>query len=518
MVNTIRHILLIGLTLLILAFSAWWLDPQASTAQQQVDPTAPSEPPVVVEDEGPAPGRLRGDQTPPKVKTKAPSLHYLLGIHDARARLGKAVPTGKGIVVGHVEFGKGAYMPNTRSPRFKGVTFVERSGPSKISSHAFATARVIYGPQGLAPGISVVHCFESRHWMEQFLNVGSASPPSGGPMRVLTHSWISDSPNAVDVLRRLDWYIDRNDTIVCAGVNNGKDSPVPYLLATSYNAIAVGTARGGSSGGYTRIEVPGRCKPDIVGPRGLTSFTTPVVAAVAARLLQAADEMTDHAHQAGKAPVIKAVLLAGAVKLRNWQPEPGHPLDEHLGAGIVHFDNSLQILQAGPPDDTEPTSSSHEQDENATGQPAPVRLANRMGWDYRTIAPDGVQAYTFQLLEPMGEASIILTWHRRITGVHIEQTDGNRSIWFGQPRLADLDLHLYRTDDRGETREIAYSDSRVDNVEHIYLKSLRPGRYRLEVVRPEAIHDEPWDYGLAWRVEPSRRHAEQPARSEAEQP
>ncbi len=509
MVNDLKNTILIGLTVLTLGVAAWWLQPQTSTAQQYVDTQAqpvPADPDDVVEDEPSndlATNRPQAQQPRPK----PPSLHELLGFNAAQARLGRAVPTGEGITVGHVEIGVGNYLPNINSPQFKGVTFVERSGASKISSHAFATAREIYGRSGLAPGVSVVHCFEAHDWMGQgYLNASSPDPPVGGPMRVLTHSWVSDPPNAVDVLRRVDWQIDNYDTIMCVGINNGTQTPVPYLLGTAYNVIAVGTARpgpsGGSSGGYTRIEVAGRCKPDIVGLRKLTSFTTPDVAACVARLLQAADEMTDVAHLANKAEVIKAVLLAGAVKRRDWQPEPGKPLDEHLGAGIVNFDKSLQILQAGTPIITTAQTDDAESEEVAADEV--VHLPNRMGWVFREIEPNQTHAYTFRLQAPMDEASIILNWHRRIGSLMTDdnsETGGSPAIWYGIPRLADLDLYLYHTDETGEEHELAVSASRVDNVEHIYLKRLEPGRYRLEVRRSEAVHEEPWDYALAWRVE-----------------
>jgi subtilase family protein len=489
MMDDLKNSLLIGLTVLTLAVGAWWLNPRPSLAQQ-----------AGVGDRGgagnqPSAATSPATQTKPAVRPvpKPPSLHYLTGILDARARLGKQVPTGRGITLGHVEVGPGQYMPNIKEPRFKAVTFVKRSGASKVSGHATSTARVIYGINGLAPGVSVVHCYDSRDWMtEGYLNAGSTTPPIVGPIRVFTHSWVSDSPGAADVLRRTDWLIDTQDTLVVVGVNNGANTPVPYLLATAYNVIAVGTAqRGGSSGGYTRIETPGRCKPDIVGPRGLTSFTTPAVAAIAARLLQAADEMTQHAHRAGKAELIKAVLLTGAVKPDGWQPQPGKPLDEHLGAGVVNFDHSLQVLQAGPAD--------------------PGRLPKRMGWDFRQIDPNQTRAYSFQLAADMGETSITLVWNRRVASLSLGAAEdeaggtsgGTTGVggWLGLPRTADLNLRLVYIDDAGDERDLAVSNSRIDNVEHLYLKTLSPGRYRLEVTRRAGTYDEPWDYALAWRVE-----------------
>ncbi len=522
MLNDLKNTLLIGLTVVLLATAAWWLNPESSRAQSSgVDPSASRPGGVEEAGGGDAAPAAAADPTTTQPATrpapKPPSLYHLLGIDTARARLGKSIPTGKGITVGHVEIGAGQYLPNTRSPKFKGVTFVERSGPSKVSGHAFATAREIYGFAGLAPGISVVHCYESRDWMSYgYLNTGSDDPPVGGPMRVLTHSWVSDAPNAAEVLRRVDWQVDMHDTVVCVGVNNGKQTPVPYLLGTAYNVIAVGSAQpgGGSSGGYTRIETRGRSKPDIVGPRGLTSFTTPMVAACAARLLQAADEMVDHSHRAGKAEVIKAVLLAGAAKPAGWQPEIGKPLDEFLGAGVVHFDHSLQILQAGPapapgvPPGISPKVALEEASPTDANEAVPVRLPKRMGWDFRKIGSEETIIYTFQTQAPMGEASIILAWHRRIVGLS-SGDDGEGASggnpggggWVGLPRTADLNLRLVHTDDQGDEHDLAASNSRVDNVEHVYLKNLEAGRYRLEVSRPSGVYDEPWDYALAWRVE-----------------
>ena len=103
-------------------------------------------------------------------------------------------------------------------------------------------------------------------------------------------------------------------------------------------------------------------------------------------------------------------------------------------------------------------------------------------------------------------ASFILNWHRRITSAladrHSEaDSDGGSSSWYGAPRTANLNLRLIHTDDAGDEHELAVSKSRIDNVEHIYLKNLDSGRYRLEVSRVDHVYDEPWDYALAWRVE-----------------
>src|SRR5262249_54178646 len=144
--------------------------------------------------------------------------------------------------------------------------------------------------------------------------------------RVQNHSYIGsgspDDPFNLEVLRRLDLVIYRENTNptghpVVAVVAVGNDTrPIPALLAHGYNSIAVGRSHRNSSVGPTTGDVAGRSKPDIVAPLGVTSDTTPVVAAAAALLLQTADGKTDpvEAMHAGRVETIKAALLSGATK------------------------------------------------------------------------------------------------------------------------------------------------------------------------------------------------------------
>ncbi len=197
-----------------------------------------------------------------------------IGLTAARQRLGELIPTGRGVVMGHVEGKQDHYLPNRGADRFDGVTFKLRSGPSKPLAHTNHTAGIIYGPQGLAPGVSTVHLFAATHWLtDGYLRTGQPSGPRTEPPRVWTHSWISDGkPGSSDnralahVLRRVDYAIDTQGVIMCVGVNNHRTSAVPALLGSAYNVIAVGAENGASSGAYTRIEGEGRCKPDLIAP------------------------------------------------------------------------------------------------------------------------------------------------------------------------------------------------------------------------------------------------------------
>jgi hypothetical protein len=380
----------------------------------------------------------------------------------------------------HVE-GTPNYLPATNTNDFLGLIIIPRSGPSLAHPHATATAKVIYGPAGLAPGVKIVHCFNSNNWMgDAYLRIGSSEPPLQDVPRIFNHSWISDTPAAPEILRRVDYQIDQRNVIMCVGVNNGRDTGVPALLASAYNVIAVGDRFGLSSGGYTRVETPGRCKPDLVAPMTLTSFATPLVSACAARLLEAASNLPDASDRAAKPQLIKAVLLAGATKPPQWRQAEGKPLDEHFGAGMLQLDNSLMILQAGPT------------------EPGPIQ--RRFSWDFRAMTPNQTTRYELKVSKPLGEMSIILTWHRRISGNVAFNETISRMVWDNTPRLADFDLRLTKVDDQSVT-EIAASRSAIDNVEHIYLPALPPGRYVLEVARSSDGYDEPWDYALAWRIE-----------------
>ncbi len=455
------------------------------------------------------------------------------GIAALEHQLGDEAPTGRGIAIGHVESSGDntnvQYSPHIGSGFFDSVSFTRASGPSKTSGHADATARLIYGPAGLAPGVQRVRLYQDvidesndpnvhlpQGWLQQCLRVRrlqyvdeegndairlltESQPPDPQGCDLFTHSWIrGGSIDCEQVLTRVDYLIDEHDVIVIAGVNNQGNSLVPPLLASSFNAIAVGSGGRRSSTGYTQppAAAPGRCKPDIVGRMSQTSYNTPIVTAVVARLLEAA-RRSPHEH-ARRAEVIKAVLLTGADKSVGFEPEPGRPLDPHHGAGSVRLDTSYRIL------DTPPYSPAALQDMTAT----PMR-----GWSFETIANRTVTTYPITIDQPQSELCVTITWHRRVeihssqsalrhpvTGDLVLHPYTNKPIYTDTFRTANLNLALLRP--AGDDVDIlAKSVSRVDNVEHIYLKDIPVGRYLINVSRQDR-HDEDWTYAIAWRMRP----------------
>lgn len=423
-----------------------------------------------------------GDSPHPAFAADPPSPRVMTGIVALNERLYPSLPpTGSGIFVGHVEGSdKGAYMPHGGQQRFAGVSFVPKSGPSKVSSHAHGTAKVIYGSHGLAPGVRNVMCYDSTDWLTKgYLKVGTNDPPVVDNCRVLTHSWIAEhSPRVVELtLQRVDYVIDHHGVLMVTAVNNGPKTPVPSLISSSYNIITVGRADGRSSGGYTRVDGEGRCKPDIAAPGSLTSFAAPVVTAIVARLLELADTK-GRDHPMGKPQTIKAALLAGAHKPEGWKQRGGRPLDERLGAGIVRFDHSYDILRRGPV------------------KPGPIaKDYTRHGWSFANANAREPQTWYLQLSRDASEFSVALVWHRRIETAKVTDKRTGRTYWGTRPALANLDLVLL--DETGEV--VSESVSEVDNVEHVFRKDLPAGRYEIQVIRRDE-RDVPWPFALAWRT------------------
>ena len=420
----------------------------------------------------------------PARAAKSPSVRKLVGRDPLELELGRLLPAGRGIVTGHVEGGSpDAYMPTGKPENFPNAQFIARSGASKPAKHARSTASKLYGRHGLALGVTDVHCFSAAHWMRAgCLGMGTTKLPTAGPIRLFNHSWIAKAKldNAPSVLRRVDYLIDSENVIMVVGVDNHTNRPLPPLLSGAYNVIAVGHWAGRSSGGYTQVEMPGRCKPDLVAPGGTVSGSTPVVAGVVACLLEVADQMCPAARRAES---IKAVLLAGADKPPGWTRQPGKPLAEHYGAGRVRLDRSYHILKLGPVE--------------------PGQVTSRYGWGFRSVELGTSQTWRFDCPAELGRASIILTWHRRIDGQVVQDPVSGEACWIAQPRLADFDMSLVRVDDAGVRQTVATSAGQLDNVEHIYLERTLPGRYELEVSRRDMLH-EAWDFAIAWRIDENR--------------
>lgn len=429
-----------------------------------------------------------------------------VGFTALQTRLGAAIPTGAGIAVAQVEFGPTAFLPTTTQAELVGKNYIVQTPGGTTSSHATTVARLFYGTRSLAPGIPTVNLYEAENWLGAgLLRTQTPDAPLAAQGRVINNSWVltydtdpgnnaAEEAAAIDASRRLDYLIARDKVVAVAGVNNGAGTPVPLLLASSYNSIAVGLSTGQSSTGGTTLDVPGRPKPDLVargefpGASGPSvSRATATVSSAAALLLQTAGANLP----AQQPETIKAVLLSGATKeefdlthsttttLDDWSRSTTRPLDLRYGAGELNIDNSHRILTAGQQ------------------TPGGSHLAANSGWNLAATGPSP-QTYFFRV--PQGATantfSVTAAWNRQIA-FQPGTAGANATL---TPTLANADVRLYSAAVAADHQSFVVqpgpldsSLSTIDNVEHIYQRNLAPGLYAMEVVSNQTA-----DVAVAW--------------------
>jgi hypothetical protein len=311
--------------------------------------------------------------------------------------------------------------------------------------------------------------------------------------------------------------------VVVASIGNGSGSLHPTLYpGASANAIAVGMVDPIKTGDMAVVTssfwlvepehsscgptADGRCKPDLVAPgtcivpkvsgqRGYelansgSSFAAPIVAGIAGLLIQKSRQEPTLAQALApqtSACLVKAILLNSAVKLPYWHKgkvglDDDHevPLDWAQGAGLVDAMGAYRQLVSG------------------RSGPGPVPV---IGWDVGRIGKTDrdVVVYQFDLARPADQwVTATLVWN-----LHYSQ---------GYPfdrlseRTSDLRLELWAVDPADPQRDLLldFSDSPVDNLEHIYVKTdPRYRRYQLVVSRSarDRSRDLAEPFAVAWAV------------------
>jgi len=286
-----------------------------------------------------------------------------------------------------------------------------------------------------------------------------------------------------DLLRRLDWVVSRDDVIVVVGLNNGPQQQP--LLGYGFNTIAVGRRDGDHAAG----DVPsswdgaGRQRPDITGPLYTTSETTATISAAVAMLVQQVRGEESLPVEAESVEVIKAILMASAIHngasgqaWTNGAPTSGddrgltdRPLDATVGAGHLDVNRSHLVMAAG----------------GQAGADSGEAPAERIGWSLEHLSPGEQRSWLIESLGITADFSALVTWNRTVANN------------FGSFSLADMNLELLRLNasggivsligSRGENcfdGGAVASRSTVDNVEHLHVTGLQPGRYILQLTRP----------------------------------
>jgi hypothetical protein len=433
-----------------------------------------------------------------------------IGYKTLKEELGEGIPDGDGVSVGQVEAqSSGAWKPDLREAEFNGkqFNFVSTSSGG-FSGHSTSVGRLFYGIRSsIAPGIKNIACHEAGSWMKEgFIRSGYSDPPRFTASRVVNHSWVGNAGDEEDILRRMDWVVEKDETIMVVA-SCLKNKP---LLGAAYNGIAVGRTSGERAVGTPDISEdykPARACPHLVAPQKNLSRSTPVVAAAAALLVEVANKNPslssdpfsvktknyygETIYNAGRAEVIKAVLMASAdrrasnssrwdisdYRVKN-EHQTSNGLDSRFGAGQLNIGVGYHILFAGEQNCME--------DRPETGG-----KVNPLGFDYDPAfggsgGSNIKSSYFFGKTGKRGRLSATLAWNLDVSGGSV---------------LHDLDLFLIDVTDNSDERVVASSESAVDNTETLWVE-LRPGRKYMLLVKPGAGREEPfkWDYALAWRL------------------
>jgi len=319
--------------------------------------------------------------------------------------------------------------------------------------------------------------------------------------------------------------VEHYGIIVVAGIGNGADAYDPPLYpAAGANVIGVGVVDSvnaedpATNLAHFALAYPehstsgptgnGRCKPDIVAPGNClaaevdrpdsyeptgnwSSFSTPVVAGAVGLLVQKAKQdpgLAPAVSPQGGNCVIKAILLNSATKLPYWhkgrlQTDDDHfaPLDYIQGAGMLNAVGAYKHLVAG------------------LNKPGDVSTT---GWDLSVLdkgrTPDNI--YKITVTEPADKfITATVVWNRHYSSVYPFEPAPEKD--------SNLRLELWAVDPANHDNDylLDYSDSTVDNVEHIYMAA-DPDYTQYEIVLSFSDMDDPKEaavsqqYGLAWSL------------------
>lgn len=327
------------------------------------------------------------------------------------------------------------------------------------SGHGDYVARNFYQPStGAAPAVSHVDNYDADYFIGQYI-YGTTTFPA----RVVNQSF-TDGTNDTTMDQNYDNYAASHNVLFLNAIATVGSMHI-CSPASCYNGIAV-NAEGEGENGPT---VDGRSKPDIISPGSeATSFATPYVSGAAAVLLQAGlrgDGGAD-TNSASNIRTLKALLLNGAVKPADWTNGVITPLDARYGAGVLNVFNSWTQLKGGkhPYIEAGSVTSGNPHPPGANTNDEPVLR----GWDCSSITNssssyDRINHYYFNL---QGSNSFTLT---------------STLVWLRHASTAsinNLNLFLYNT---ANSNLVLCSTSIVDNVEHLYIPTLPPGRYDLQV-------------------------------------
>jgi hypothetical protein len=403
--------------------------------------------------------------------------------------------------------------------------------PAGISPHSTAICSILLGedPNASNPQLGRFHYQGAapQAWADSYEfwyfltnNIFHYSPPDAN---IVTASFGTQFEDWWT--RGIESLAEQNGLIVVAGIGNGSNAYDPLLYpGASSNAIGVGVVDSVNAENlaaklaYFSLACPehsslgpttdGRCKPDIVAPGNClaadandpsryeptgnwSSFSTPIVAGAIGLLVQKAKEdtnLSDAVAKDGGNCVMKAILLNSAKKLPFWhkgklQKDDDHdvPLDYIQGAGMLNAIGAYRNLIAGQ---TKPGD------------------APTIGWDNNQLQKSENPQNIYKITLPKSENEFITAtavWNKHFSSDYPFEPIPDKDT--------DLRMELWAidTNDPNNNYLLDYSDSKVDNVEHIYAQcDANFTNYELVVTYANSGDSNELQpdqrYGLAWDV------------------
>ena len=420
------------------------------------------------------------------------------------------------------------YRPVVEHNCFKGRQFVfhDQGTPQpSFSPHSTAICSILFGedPEAYNPelgrfyyqgAVPQAEADVYEFWDFLINNVFNHQPPDAD---IITAS--IGSAYEGWWTRGIESLAEHYGLIVVAGIGNGLESEDPlFYPASSANIIGVGVVDSIDTGDLaTQLSqfslaypkhsslgptVEGRCKPDIVAPGNClaadvnesysyeptgdwSSYSTPVVSGAVGLLVQKARQdptLSDAVSPEGGNCVIKAILMNSATKLAYWhkgllEKDDDHevPLDYIQGAGMLNAVGAYRNLISG---------------QNKPGN------VSTSGWDLNELneSENPQNVYRMTLADSSDKfITATLVWNRHYSREYpfeaIPEAD------------SDLRLELWGLDKENPNKAylLDYSDSEVDNVEHIYFQAdANYTNYEVVVSVKPGQQAKAQRYGLAW--------------------
>jgi hypothetical protein len=374
---------------------------------------------------------------------------------------------------------------------------------SKESVHANRVGSLFFGVEtgtegrdGIAPGVEAIEMYYASYY-PSYIVASQVSTDA----KIINQSFVfGEQIDTYD--EYYDLYASRYNVLFCNGIytDRNNDDDVTTLITTpasSYNSIAVGVE---DDANLTSLD-DGRSKPDIVAPAPgsfayYTSYTTPVVSGAATLLYQSAlreDAGTGTADDATDPRTLKALLLNSATKTSDWSHTSTHPLDRINGAGVLEINNAQLQLAAGQYSETKDDTATVSGESHLPSSSVTSELSSNIGWNFSTLTNAFTTTSDSSDGGRPGQGQSVSITYTDATDHYFFDCDAADAssfnltatlVWnrnYGNTDINNLDLFLYKEDGT----LVASSVSTVDNVEHLYELNLEPGRYVLQVYKPE---------------------------------